>query len=151
MCIHKHLSSQRIPARFLKSAQQLGQDSPGCWAQVKLCKTSEGSDPNRMSLSLRQWRFPGQDCRKFYFSVEMPALKQPVWQEWHIPMCNPYGNWASTPYPPLNHTWILPPAPELIANNNPLTPQMHTPLTESLVSTFHSPLFYSVPWCLNLT
>lgn len=144
MCIHKHLSSQRIPKHFLKSAQQLGQDSPGCLSSGEalqnfwgLWPQQDDSELERSSLSPRQWSFLEQNCRKLYVSVEMPVLKQPAWQEWHFPMSDSYGNWASKPYPLLNHIWILPTAPELIPNNNTFTLQMHIPLTESLVTAFH--------------
>lgn len=144
MCIHKHLSSQRIPKHFLKSAQQSGQDSPGCWAQVKLCKTSEDSAPTGCLWAGKEqpvsqtMEISGTRLKEtLSVSVEMPVLKQPAWQEWHFLLSNSYGNRASKPYPLLNHIWILPTAPELIPNNNTSTPQMHIPLTESLVITFH--------------
>lgn len=116
--------------RVLSSGEAL-QNFWGFWPQQDV------SELERSSLSPRQWRFPERDCRKLYFSVEMPVLKQPVWQEWHFPTSDSCGNWASEPYPLLNHIWILPTAPELIANNNPFTPQMYISLTESLVITFH--------------
>lgn len=113
-------------------------------AQVKLCKTSQDCVPNVMSQCCkRAAHFPAEGdvlmktagkpllfCGNAHFEAASMA-------ERHFPMSDSYGNWAPKLYPLLSHIWILPTATKLIANNNAFTQQMHVPLTEFLVITFH--------------
>lgn len=146
--LHVHTQASVIPEdpkTFSEVSTAVRAGLPGVlelrWSSAKLLRTltptgwlwagKEQPVSQKMELSGTKLQ------ETLYVSVEMPVLKQPAWQEWHFPMSDSYGNWASKPYPLLNHIWILPTAPELIPNNNTFTLQMHIPLTESLVTAFH--------------